>query len=106
MIEIVFGYPGMGTLLHRALAARDYPLLQGILLLASVTVAKTVAAARAAGMDARYELIPTGDLLVADGVWLVSSARGAAPVTHVDGRPIEVRAELVERVARFAGFAA
>ncbi len=75
-------------------------------LLASVTVAKTVAAARAAGMDARYELIPTGDLLVADGVWLVSSARGAAPVTHVDGRPIEVRAELVERVARFAGFAA
>ena len=38
MIEIVFGYPGMGTLLHRALAARDYPLLQGILLLASVTV--------------------------------------------------------------------
>lgn len=75
-------------------------------LLASVTVAKTVAAARAAGMDARYELIPTEDLLVADGVWLVSSARGAAPVTHVDGRPIEVRAELVERVARFAGFAA
>ena len=38
MIEVVFGYPGMGMLLHRALAARDYPLLQGILLLASVTV--------------------------------------------------------------------
>ena len=38
MIEVVFGYPGMGTLLHQALAARDYPLLQGILLLASVTV--------------------------------------------------------------------
>ena len=38
MIEVVFGYPGMGSLLHRALAARDYPLLQGILLLSSVTV--------------------------------------------------------------------
>ena len=38
MIEVIFGYPGMGSLLHRALAARDYPLLQGILLLASVTV--------------------------------------------------------------------
>ena len=38
MIEVVFNYPGMGTLLHRALAARDYPLLQGILLLGSVTV--------------------------------------------------------------------
>lgn len=75
-------------------------------LLASVTVAKTVAAARQAGMDAGYELIPTGDLLTADGVWLVSSARGAAPVTHVDDRPIAVRPELVERVARLAGFAA
>jgi len=38
MIEVVFGYPGMGTLLQRALATRDYPLLQGILLLASVAV--------------------------------------------------------------------
>jgi len=38
MIEVVFNYPGMGTLLHRALSARDYPLLQGILLLGSVTV--------------------------------------------------------------------
>ena len=37
-VEVIFGYPGMGSLLHRALAARDYPLLQGILLLASVTV--------------------------------------------------------------------
>lgn len=38
MIEVVFSYPGMGTLLHRALTARDYPVLQGILLLGSVTV--------------------------------------------------------------------
>lgn len=38
MVEVVFGYPGMGTLLHRALAARDYPLLQGILLVGSVAV--------------------------------------------------------------------
>ena len=38
MIEVVFGYPGMGMLLQKALVARDYPLLQGILLLASITV--------------------------------------------------------------------
>lgn len=31
-IEIVFCYPGIGSLLHTSLNARDYPLLQGILL--------------------------------------------------------------------------
>jgi peptide/nickel transport system permease protein len=38
MVEIVFGYPGMGTLLQRALSARDYPVLQGIILLGALTV--------------------------------------------------------------------
>lgn len=37
-IEIVFNYPGMGTLLYNALLTRDYPLLQGILLLTAFTV--------------------------------------------------------------------
>lgn len=37
-IEIVFNYPGMGALLYNALLTRDYPLLQGILLLVAVTV--------------------------------------------------------------------
>lgn len=37
-VEIVFSYPGMGSLLYGALLARDYPLIQGILLLAAVTV--------------------------------------------------------------------
>jgi len=36
--EIVFAWPGLGTLTEDALAARDYPLLQGIFLLLSVTV--------------------------------------------------------------------
>jgi len=35
-IEIVFSYPGIGSLLHTALDARDYPLLQGILLMFAV----------------------------------------------------------------------
>lgn len=38
LIEVVFSYPGMGTLLYKAMLNRDYPLLQGILLLAAVTV--------------------------------------------------------------------
>lgn len=37
-IEIVFSYPGMGSLLHTSLNARDYPLLQGILLLIALLV--------------------------------------------------------------------
>lgn len=38
MVETVFGYPGMGGLFARALAARDYPLLQGILLVGTLLV--------------------------------------------------------------------
>ncbi|SFG58017.1 peptide/nickel transport system permease protein [Desulfotomaculum arcticum] len=37
-IEIVFSYPGVGSLLYNALLTRDYPLLQGILLVLTVTV--------------------------------------------------------------------
>jgi peptide/nickel transport system permease protein len=37
-IEIVFSYPGVGSLLSSALDARDYPLIQGILLLVTVAV--------------------------------------------------------------------
>ncbi len=37
-VEIVFSYPGMGTLLYHSLITRDYPLLQGILLLTTITV--------------------------------------------------------------------
>lgn len=37
-IEIVFSYPGLGTLLYNALLTRDYPLLQGILLLVAFVV--------------------------------------------------------------------
>ncbi len=37
-VEIVFNWPGLGTLTVDALAARDYPVLQGIFLILSVTV--------------------------------------------------------------------
>jgi len=36
--EIVFNWPGLGTLTVDALAARDYPVLQGVFLLISVAV--------------------------------------------------------------------
>jgi peptide/nickel transport system permease protein len=37
-IEIVFSYPGLGSLLNTAISARDYPLIQGILLVVTLTV--------------------------------------------------------------------
>ena len=37
-VEIVFNWPGLGTLTVEALSARDYPVLQGIFLLLSVSV--------------------------------------------------------------------
>ena len=36
--EVVFNWPGLGTLTVDALGARDYPVLQGVFLLLSITV--------------------------------------------------------------------
>jgi peptide/nickel transport system permease protein len=36
--EVVFNWPGLGTLTVDALSSRDYPVLQGVFLLLSVTV--------------------------------------------------------------------
>ncbi len=37
-VEVVFNWPGLGTLTVQALTARDYPVLQGVFLLLSVAV--------------------------------------------------------------------
>ncbi len=37
-VEVVFAYPGMGTLIYEAGAARDYPLLQGAFLVTMMVV--------------------------------------------------------------------
>ena len=37
-VEVVFNWPGLGTLTVTALEARDYPVLQGIFLLLSISV--------------------------------------------------------------------
>ena len=38
IVEAVFGIPGLGTELSKAVAQRDYPVIQGITLLMSITV--------------------------------------------------------------------
>ena len=73
-------------------------------ILESVTVAAILDAARSDGSPARYELVPVDDLFTADGVWLVSSGRGPAPVTALDGTSLPVDPDLVAQVARHAGF--
>jgi len=40
-VEIVFSYPGMGSLIHNSLIARDYPVLQGTLFVTTVLVLAT-----------------------------------------------------------------
>jgi peptide/nickel transport system permease protein len=38
LVEIVFSYPGVGFLTYRAVLAHDFPLLQGLFLIVSLTV--------------------------------------------------------------------
>jgi peptide/nickel transport system permease protein len=38
LVEIVFSYPGLGYLLFRAVSSKDYPLMQGIFLVITVSV--------------------------------------------------------------------
>jgi peptide/nickel transport system permease protein len=38
LVEIVFSYPGLGYQLFQALGAKDYPLMQGIFLVITISV--------------------------------------------------------------------
>ncbi|MDQ7828883.1 MAG: ABC transporter permease subunit, partial [Armatimonadota bacterium] len=55
VVERIFAYPGMGLLLFEAVARRDYPVLQGIFLVASAAVltATFLLDAAAARLDPR-----------------------------------------------------
>ena len=38
VVETIYAYPGLGTLLFNAIAMRDLPLVQGIVLFSSIVV--------------------------------------------------------------------
>ncbi len=90
------------------LVARDGALLStptgGTGILESLTVAAIFTPARADGYATRYELVPVEHLFTADAVWLVSSGRGPALVTALDGRALRADPDLAARIARYAGF--
>ncbi len=73
-------------------------------ILASITQQLVFEAAGAAGWRTSYELMRPDRLAEADGSWLVSSVRGAAPIVELDGRPLPQNPELTARVVAWTGF--
>lgn len=59
------------------------------------------AAAERAGWELGYGPLVPDDLMDADGLWLVSSVRLVAPVTHLDGVELTVDHELTEQLSAF-----
>lgn len=59
--------------------------------------------ARAAGWELGYAPLYPHDLLEADAVWLASSVRLLAPVTHLNGTPLATDSQLTEE---FLGYLA
>jgi 4-amino-4-deoxychorismate lyase len=59
------------------------------------------AAAQEAGWQLGYGPLEPSDLFDADAVWLVSSVRMVAPVTHLDGEELPQDRELTERLNAF-----
>jgi 4-amino-4-deoxychorismate lyase len=53
---------------------------------------------RSAGLDAREALVPRSELAGADGIWLVSSVRLAAPVVELDGAVIAHDRAMTDRM--------
>lgn len=77
---------------------------EGTGVLASITVAKTQAAAKAFGHPWRRELLPASALHDCEGLWLLSSVRGAVPITELDGRPVHQADEMTRSLRQWADF--
>lgn len=67
-------------------------------ILPGTTQGAIFAGARAAGWELGYGPLYPQDLLEADAVWLASSVRLLAPVTHLNGTPVATDKELTEEL--------
>lgn len=70
-------------------------------ILAGTSQGTIFAAAAQAGWALGYGPLEPADLFDADAVWLVSSVRLVAPVTHLDGEELPQDAELTEQLNAF-----
>lgn len=77
--------------------------LDGTGILASVTQAAAFDRAHADGVAERYGLITAKELADVDGAWLLSSGRGVAPITTLDGDPLRHDVAWTERLRAWAG---
>lgn len=79
--------------------------LTGTGVLASITVAAAEAGAKANGHPWRRELLPVSELPHCDGLWLLSSVRGAAPIVELDGARVGQDVAMTQTLREWAGFA-
>lgn len=70
--------------------------------LASITQEVIFENAERAGVTCGYDVILAADLPTVDGAWLVSSGRGAAPITRLNGAEQPFDQALHERVVGYA----
>lgn len=77
--------------------------LGGTGILASTSIERILRAATADRRPARYQLVRAADLYTAQGIWLVASSRGPAPVTRLNGQELSVDPALVTAVLRYSG---
>lgn len=73
-------------------------------ILPSVSQAKVFRHAPDVGLRAEYRLAAPADLIASDGVWLVSSVRGTAPVLTLDSATIRHDERVTEVVRGLHGF--
>lgn len=74
--------------------------------LRSITQAVAFEGASAVGVPCVHRLGRVEELLAADGVWLLSSIRGVAPIVALDGTELEPEPEWTEALNRWTGFPA
>ncbi|GAA4190467.1 aminodeoxychorismate lyase [Gryllotalpicola kribbensis] len=67
-------------------------------ILPGTTQLSAFALAQEWGFATEDRLVPSGELLDSDGVWLLSSVKLATPITAVDGQPIAVDREFSDRL--------
>lgn len=70
----------------------------------SITAQLIFARARQNGWQCEDRLLTPKQVAKADSAWLVSSVRGAVPITELDGRPMPVVNQVHRKLVRWAGF--